>query len=1014
MADRQTHVADIARAALARDAAMREVFLREACHGDPTLRLEVDAAIGASGAVSETEPVTVSTPSPGGAAPPRASDIAHVESLLAAAGKSDHYRVQSRLGMGGMGAVYKAFDTTLKRAVAIKAVLGVPSALAPSLGRLRKEALAAALLDHPYICKVYELIDTAQGQLIVMEFVEGETLSRRLRRGRPSLEAALQWGIEIAEGLADAHDRGLVHRDLTPGNVMVTTHGHVKLLDFGLAHPDASTAPTADTDGAPRSIDRPAGTPAYMAPEQAEGRPVTARADVFALGVVLCECLTGTLPFGKGPWDEYVTRMRSAAATPIRELAPTVPPDLAHLIDRCLDRVPANRPQSAREVVLALRQVAAALTPPDARRRWVGRAAWAVAAVAALVAATMAWQSFSGEANPPAWRSRPLVTSSAQESRGRISPDKQWISYLSTAGGVTQLLVRRVEGGDATRVSVPDGTILDQLWSPDGTQVAYVLRQGRTVSLQVVRAFFGGVPSQTIPIERAGVEVRLIRWIGRAVYVEMERATPLLLRFDLDTSKVANLTELWKVSGTPRGFDVTPDGNRVVFTTSSGNQEDLWVSGLDGASARRLTNDEPFERYARWVDGNTTLIYQSNRGGQVDLWGMSVNGGQPWPITSSQGIEKAESVSSDGTLLTFVQEEDDSHLWMWNPPGNGAIQLTDDALSDFAPAATATASTVVFQRKRPTPLLPSLTDSTLLLGSLNPQSKSLANPRVVADGFAARVSPDGSWVAYLQRGSTSGTTLSVKHLPTDRTATVSSLAKRPVSSLQPIDWAEQNVAWSRTSTDLYFIEQGPPPGLKRYRVGSTEPSAPLQVGEQGQVFRDLRPSPDDRFLAYLIASPAGSNTGSPAGSKLCVLDLSTGITRVVGQFQAAAYLRGWTAGGTALVVVQATNNHEDFTADIDVLVVPVGKAGVRKAGIERALIATTRLDPVRGILYLARAEAGIQNMYSFSLADGSLRKVTDNVRPGVAFSGFELLDDGRILGVRAEHKSDVWIAERQR
>jgi serine/threonine protein kinase len=288
----------------------------------------------------------VTSPSDLGAETGPGPEFAHLEALLSTAGESGRYHVISRVGAGGMGVVYKAMDTRLNRAVAIKAILSGPGRVAETTARLRKEAKAAASLDHPYICRVYELIETGSEQLIVMEFVDGETLSAILSRGIPPLALTIQLGIEIAEGLANAHEHGLVHRDLKPANVMVTPHGHIKLLDFGLARTDWSSSPSAETQtqsSAPPH-DAFAGTPRYMAPEQAEGRPVTAQTDVFSLGVLLFECVTGKLPFTGANRYEYVYHLRSDPPTPVRKLAPNTPEDLARLIDACLHRTPANRP----------------------------------------------------------------------------------------------------------------------------------------------------------------------------------------------------------------------------------------------------------------------------------------------------------------------------------------------------------------------------------------------------------------------------------------------------------------------------------------------------------------------------------------------------------------------------------------------------------------------------------------------------------------------------------------------
>ena len=267
-----------------------------------------------------------------------------------------HYRLESRVGSGGMGLVYRAVDTRLNRPVAIKAVHDARLLEPGASARFRAEALAAASLDHPFICKVYELLESGRKALLVMEFVEGETLAGILRQGRPPLVTHGRTDLRDRGRSRNAHAMGLVHRDIKPSNVMVTPHGHVKLLDFGLARPEvlseASTTRGTGMDG-----DARAGTPHYMAPEQAEGKPITARADIFSLGVVAFECIAGELPFDGA--TEYLY---------VHALVHDAPKSLAQLGARH-----AEGTDSARRALPVERSVRADLNRPRPSRGSCGR-----------------------------------------------------------------------------------------------------------------------------------------------------------------------------------------------------------------------------------------------------------------------------------------------------------------------------------------------------------------------------------------------------------------------------------------------------------------------------------------------------------------------------------------------------------------------------------------------------------------------------------------------------------------
>ncbi len=270
------------------------------------------------------------------------------------------YRIESKLGSGGMGEVYRAWDTRLERGVAVKKFLGKDSKRDKNRQRLRREARAVASLNHPAIVHVYDLLETEDGDWIVMELVEGRTL-RSLMKTRPVVETeAIALTREITDGLAAAHARGLVHRDLKAENVMVTLQGRVKILDFGLA---VNLEKDADITLAPRG--RVAGTSRAMSPEQAMGLTVDRRSDLFSLGTLLYEMVTRESPFQGESSYVTMTRVCRHRQRPANEVEASVSPELSRFIDHLLEKDPDRRPRSADEVEAVLASLAgtAALPP---------------------------------------------------------------------------------------------------------------------------------------------------------------------------------------------------------------------------------------------------------------------------------------------------------------------------------------------------------------------------------------------------------------------------------------------------------------------------------------------------------------------------------------------------------------------------------------------------------------------------------------------------------------------------
>jgi eukaryotic-like serine/threonine-protein kinase len=309
-----------------------------------------------------------------------------------------HYAIDAKVGQGGMGTVYRARDTVLGRTVAIK-VLSPEAANDPELGpRILREAKAASRLNHPNIVTVHELGRSGEIEFLVMEYVDGTSLSSHIVTGGLPIDRVVEYAAQVADALAAAHEAGLVHRDVKPGNVMLTASGRVKVLDFGLARhlpaaPGAETMPATTEFVTRHGI---AGTVGYMAPEQIQGQPADARSDVFALGVVMFELLTGRRPFaGESAWATMSATVTTDAPD-VSRLRPDTPPALARIVARALARRPEDRYSSARALADQLAALRApVLSPPASSRRGTIVAAAVVVAVGAIAVAGWAWQQTS-------------------------------------------------------------------------------------------------------------------------------------------------------------------------------------------------------------------------------------------------------------------------------------------------------------------------------------------------------------------------------------------------------------------------------------------------------------------------------------------------------------------------------------------------------------------------------------------------------------------------------------------
>jgi eukaryotic-like serine/threonine-protein kinase len=925
-----------------------------------------------------------------------------------------HYRVVATLGSGGMGVVWKAIDTRLNRPVALKAINESDPGNTDLVLRLRAEALAAASLDHPYICKIYELLETGTATMVVMEFVEGETLADILARRTPTLIETLRYGSEIAEGLANAHARGIVHRDVKPSNVMVTPHGHIKLLDFGIARITADAALTESGLTLPGNIP---GTPQYMAPEQALGRPLDGRADLFALGVLMFRCLTGQLPFEGQTRDEYVQEMLAGRIRSLDDLAPAAPESVRIIVKTCLQRDPELRPASAMIVADTLRRGAEALSTGNipiavsrpASRMWIAQLTLLVLAIALVTFSFLQWSIRPGDDSPR--ELTPAVTWATAETDPRISPDGHWLSFISDKQNQSRIFVQDIKGGEPVPVSV-QGTVLSHEWSPDSRELAALVKQGDGQFLMIVPAFFGGTPRLSVNLGASLSDITVLRWIQDAIYLEVvgnqKTGDRRLARVSVQSGDIEDLTAKWGKPFKFRSIDVSRDGGQVVMDALVDGRRDLWLAGIDGSNLQRLTDDAYVERYPVWT-GPQTIVFESNRGGQLDLWQLSTDTRRAALLTSSHTVERPFGSSVDGAIVAFEQISNNVNLWRLDIAARGLAQLTGDALGDYWPSLSLDGRRVAFQRARPTPTEGlQFFDSRVLIASSGPTP---LETQAVADGFAARLSPDGQWVAYFQRLPEAGRLrLLIKNLATGEGRILSDRCVLPslTAASLPVDWVNQTVTWSATGSRLFFLVNGDNgQHILQVDAGDRREPVVLASAPAKSDLRGFRLSPDGARLGYLVDVGDTDHVYVRAldgdGNALVLKTPDPG-----GQ----VYLAGW-AGSDALILERVHARPERL---FELTLSQVSLAGVEKplATIPDAAVPTLSVDRPHGRLFVVRATEGVHNIFAVSLADGTQTKITANDSPGVSFSGIQPLSDDAIVFARDERKRDIWLVQRKR
>ncbi len=413
------------------------------------------------------------------------------------------YEIVGTVGAGGMGEVYRARDTRLDRSVAVKVLAGHLSSSPELKQRMEREARTISSLNHPHICRLYDIGSQNGVDFLVMEFLEGETLAEKLRKGPLALPEIYKIGIAVAEALAAAHKSGIVHRDLKPGNIMLTESG-AKLMDFGLAKPLAMQASSARSGSAPPSFTAAAtmsgpspltplttagsviGTIQYMSPEQIEGKEADARSDIFALGAVLYEMVTGKRPFSGKSQISLASAILESDPEPVSKLKPQTPAAFNHVVKTCLQKNPDDRYLAAHDIKLELQWIeadkssptAAPVTPASSRSR--ERLFWAAALVAAIFLGaagiflyhpSQTASSIRAAINPPANATLDLVGDFAGPPV--LSPDGSSIAFVATGSDAKNMIwVRPLNAPEAHMLAGTDGATFP-FWSPDSRSLGF-------------------------------------------------------------------------------------------------------------------------------------------------------------------------------------------------------------------------------------------------------------------------------------------------------------------------------------------------------------------------------------------------------------------------------------------------------------------------------------------------------------------------------------------------------------
>jgi serine/threonine protein kinase/dipeptidyl aminopeptidase/acylaminoacyl peptidase len=737
-------------------------------------------------------------------------------SVLTAGTRIGPYEIVSRIGAGGMSEVYRAFDPRIRRDVAIKVLPPTMAKFADRMHRFEQEARAAGALNHPNLLTIFDTGNQEGRPYIVTELLEGETLRMHLRDGgtavRLPVRKAIDYGIQIANGLAAAHDRGIVHRDLKPENLFVTRDGRVKILDFGVAklrttdEAGLSEEDTMEQDTSPGTV---IGTVGYMSPEQVRGQAVDPRSDIFSLGTLLYEMLAGEHPFrGNSPADTMSAILREEP----RELTaanPNVTPGLDRVVRHCMEKSPEQRFQSARDLAFQLDMLSSASgTAQTIETRFLenwNRPVVGILGVLGLVAAGLlgGWLIRSRTApEVPAARFTQVTYEEGVEMQPSLSPEGDSFVFTRGTGASSDIYLQRVGGRNAINLTPRCASADSQpAYSRDGSLIAY------RSECEGGGLFVMGATGESA--RRLTGSCYNPSWSpdGKQIVCATETTnfTP--------TSR-GQLSELWTVNAATGERKLllssdgvqpswSPNGYRIAYWGIVGEsaQRDLFTidpAAEDPAkSVVRVTADAAVDWNPVWSPDGQYLYFGSDRNGSMNLWRVRMDEksgkprGQAQPVTTPARFAAHFSPSRDGTRMVYVAVDQ---------------------------------------------------EETLRSVSFDPLSGTIGgNPRQVLAGsflvFSAQVSPDGRFVAVTNRG-------------VQEDVFTIAVATGEIRQLTNDAARDRGAVWSPDGRTIYFYSQRDENRYEIWRINADGSGLQRVTRTKGRSVWYPAVSPDGKKLSF--------------------------------------------------------------------------------------------------------------------------------------------------------------------
>ncbi|MBL8192125.1 MAG: serine/threonine-protein kinase [Acidobacteria bacterium] len=1047
--ERWRQIENICHQALELDSERRSAFLAHVCAGDQTLFGEVEsmlAAHGRAGDFLEQNALEL-----------EAEALAQEKTRALPAQEFSHYRILSRIGAGGMGEVWLARDNNLERNVALKFLPVQFTSDKDRLQRFVREAKAASALNHPNIITIHEIGEAEIGEgkthFIATEFIEGQTLRQVLANEELSLKKALDIASQAAAALDAAHHAGIIHRDIKPENIMVRPDGLVKVLDFGLAKLDARRSLPED------SVDTSAqtqpgvvktqpgmilGTLRYMSPEQARGREVDARTDIFSLGVVLYELISKQPLFAGETTADIIAAIIHKEPEPLSDFAPDTPEELERIVRKALAKDARDRYQTARDLQLDLQTLKqdSELSAQLARLRSSGsnrlsgelsrelsdssRASspafrrWGVAGIgiaALLVIAGLVWK-LAIQSSSPLPRQLSFDTLFGKKGQdnsllmqSRFSPDGKDVAYALSDEDGSHIWVRPIGSDGETQITFGKWDDDNPVWSPGSEKIAFISTRGNQLGIWTI-SDRGGTPT---PIKTLGDgqtlanrgRVRMVAWAngGAAIYYEWQYN---LYRLDLNTKETTPIIPSNQPFQQPQDFSLSPDEQGIVFIARQNGQYDLWRMSLTAATAQQVTNDPAVDQHPMWLN-DASLLYNSTRGEKTQLYSIETSGnssgGEPVPVSTANHQCQLADFSSKANRILCFEQQDDSDILAVDAKSGAETQLTNDYGLELWAGASPDGQTLLYQAISGDRFVGDIRKGFLFTKPLN--SKSKTTRLIPEDGFDAQWSPNGKRIGFLRLAEQTPhlwtieqTGIDLKQLSADSVFFGGWRNSPPYNRSEARTWD-----WSPDSTRIAYSSRQN--GVANIWARSLDGSQPTKVSTNEDPKLVLKCpiwSPDGERLAFVTETDAQSASGKQMWS---VWVGERGQSKMIFQTENRLRLRGWLEKDRLLLALAENvvgSGSQPTTVTLVSLAVVFGE---QSAGSEQTLgllaetyLSNVQLVPDGSKIAFVKAQNRRHDIWTASITGNQLsppKKITNNSDPDFRFASLTWSPDGKTI-----------------